>query len=303
MFIIAMRYAQLGNRLFLFAHIIACAIENKVKVMNPAFFEYADFFKTTSKDFFCRYPPKKSLLKGNKVLSIPFYYITFFISTAILVLSHIVKNIFIKTIYLPSRCGAMAELRLDYPDFFNFIRPKQTIFLMGWRFRDRTNIIKHADKIRAYFRPREQYMSNVTALISKSRKTCDILVGVHIRQGDVKNPKSFGHNMGWHYETDTYIKIMEKIEKLFQGKKVGFLISSDEKQDGGKFSKFNFTFGTGHVIEDMYSLAQCDYITGPPSTYSGWASFYGDVPQYVIFDPDATISLEKFKRTAWREQI
>jgi len=303
MFVIAMRYAQLGNRLFLFAHIIACAIENKVKVMNLAFSEYADFFETTSKDFFCRYPAKKSLLKRNKILGILFYYLTFFASTVILVLSQIVKNIFIKTIYLPSRCGAMAELRLDSPDFLNFLRAKQIIFLMGWRFRDRTNIMKHADKIRAYFKPREKYLSNVTALINKSRKNCDILVGVHIRQGDVRNPKSFGHNMGWHHETDTYVKVMERIEKLFHGKRVGFLISSDEKQDGGKFSKFNFTFGTGHIIEDMYSLAQCDYIAGPPSTYSGWASFYGDVPQYVIFDSNATISLEKFNKATWREQI
>ena len=70
MFVIAQRANQLGNRLFLFAHFIAFAIENNVTLVNPAFEEYAHFFKTTSVDLFCRYPPKKSLLIKNKAFSL-----------------------------------------------------------------------------------------------------------------------------------------------------------------------------------------------------------------------------------------
>ena len=42
MMIIGKKYGQLGNRLFLYAHLIAAAEEYGVKLMNPAFAEYAD---------------------------------------------------------------------------------------------------------------------------------------------------------------------------------------------------------------------------------------------------------------------
>ena len=45
----------------------------------------------------------------------------------------------------------------------------------------------------------------------------------------------------------------------------------------------------------MYSLAECDYIVGPPSTFSTWASFYGNVPIYRITDPSAEFSIADFK--------
>ena len=51
----------------------------------------------------------------------------------------------------------------------------------------------------------------------------------------------------------------------------------------------------GSELEDLYTLAACDLIVGPRSTYSGWASLYGDVPRYVIEDPDAIPAAEAFE--------
>ncbi len=68
--IIGQRYAQLGNRLTLFAHFIAYVIENDCNVINPAFCDYADYFNNTKEKLFCRYPYKKvfflSLTKRGK---------------------------------------------------------------------------------------------------------------------------------------------------------------------------------------------------------------------------------------------
>jgi hypothetical protein len=38
----------------------------------------------------------------------------------------------------------------------------------------------------------------------------------------------------------------------------------------------------GSAVEDLYSLARCDYLLGPPSTFSLWASFYGNVPLHQM---------------------
>jgi hypothetical protein len=42
MIVIAEKYGQLGNRLFVFAHIIACALEHELKVANPALYQVKD---------------------------------------------------------------------------------------------------------------------------------------------------------------------------------------------------------------------------------------------------------------------
>ena len=61
---------------------------------------------------------------------------------------------------------------------------------------------------------------------------------------------------------------------------------SDQKagspdQKTGCFVLMDWTPGPGTEIGDLYSLAACDYIIGPPSTYTQWASFYGQVPRFV----------------------
>jgi hypothetical protein len=54
------------------------------------------------------------------------------------------------------------------------------------------------------------------------------------------------------------------------------------------------TLGSGVAIEDLYALAACDRLVGPPSTFTQWASFYGRVPLYYIRDPMASPGDEDF---------
>jgi hypothetical protein len=53
-----------------------------------------------------------------------------------------------------------------------------------------------------------------------------------------------------------------------------------------------------HFVEDLYLLAKCDYIIGPPSTFSLWASFYGSKPLYMIRDLETNITDEIFKKNS-----
>ena len=65
MYIITKQTGQLGNKLIMFSHFIASAIENNQKIINCSFFMYADLFKSTNKDIFCRYPPEKQSFFKN----------------------------------------------------------------------------------------------------------------------------------------------------------------------------------------------------------------------------------------------
>jgi hypothetical protein len=84
---------------------------------------------------------------------------------------------------------------------------------------------------------------------------------------------------------------MQQAVELFLNKKVAFLICSNSIPDKSLFRNFNCVMGTNQPVEDMYSFAQCDFLIGPPSTFTGWASFYGQVPVVTISKSDANFTL------------
>ena len=51
---------------------------------------------------------------------------------------------------------------------------------------------------------------------------------------------------------------------------------------------------SGVAVEDLYALAGCDLLIGPPSTFTQWASFYGKVPLYHAWSPDAAPTRDDF---------
>jgi hypothetical protein len=97
------------------------------------------------------------------------------------------------------------------------------------------------------------------------------------------------------YSPDVYVSLMKEIENFFSGKTINFLLCSDTTLDKNLFRGFSFTFGTGDIVEDLYSLARCDYIVGTKSTYARWASVYGNVPMYEIHSSEKIPSLHDFK--------
>ena len=300
-FIIAERANQLGNRLFLFAHFIAFAVENDFILVNPCFEEYAGFFKTTSIDLFCRYPSKESIVKGNIALRTYLSRFVFrlarsFSDGKLKIFTPQKKLAFVKSGYKSTLDNfnvetEISEFYLDDEDFLLSINRNQIIFCQGPLFRDFSSFSKHGSEIRSYFQPLGIYQINVNQLIKKVREQCDLVIGVHIRWGDYL---TFLEGK-YFFTIEEYITVMERVKNLFPNQKVGFLIASNVKQEEHNFRNYTYFFANDHIIEDMYSLAQCDYIIGPPSTYSLWASFYGKVPLYTIKCPIQNITIDDFQ--------
>jgi hypothetical protein len=182
------------------------------------------------------------------------------------------------------------EVNLDREGFLNTLRPRQIIVFVGPLFRDASSFGKHAPSIREYFRPLGIFQRNVDALIRTVREDCDLVVGVHIRRGDYR---SFVDGR-FFYTIEQYLRLMQQVRGLFGGRRVHFLVCSNEKQPMQAFSKFTAFSGTGQFIEDLYALARCDFIIGPPSTFSAWASFYGQVPLYMVMDPEKEPTIHDF---------
>ena len=104
----------------------------------------------------------------------------------------------------------------------------------------------------------------------------------------------FKTNLGEH--NDIFLKYMKKIqlEINLQGKEVVFVVFSNEKV---KFTieSTNIIYSENKWYVDHYLMSQCNYLIGPPSTFSLWASYVGKTPYYHIKDVIEDISLNNFK--------
>jgi len=265
------KFGELCNRIFTFANVIAFAAENGLTVINAAFDEYAQWFSGTANSIFCTFPSMRyRSMKTNKINHYVYRAANF------------VVRINKKLKILPSiHIGEQGVFRFDDPYFseeVNRIRQAPVSFLEGFYYLDKTNFVKHADTIRTFFLPTREVKDKIDSYTKEARKGSDVLIGVHIRHGDYKN---FRKGL-YYYTTEEYANVIMQITKLFPNSLVKLVICSDIHQDLKPFKTIPIKKGPGHFIEDLYVLANCDYIIGPPSTFSQWASFHGRVPRYVI---------------------
>ncbi|MDD2512394.1 MAG: alpha-1,2-fucosyltransferase [Proteiniphilum sp.] len=168
-------------------------------------------------------------------------------------------------------------------------------FFKGWHTRRDTKYLAAAKKeIIHIFTPQKEITERISDYIAVIRKTSDVIVGVHIRRGDYKN----WHNGRFLYDFEQYASFMKKVEKLFPEKRVAFFISSNEWFETDVFHGLScYRFGKNQPsaeILDLYALSECDYIMGPFSTYSRWASFIGETPLCFIESANQTFTKESF---------
>ncbi len=261
MFILSKKYGRLCNRLFNSAHVLASAIEHKHKFVNVAFYDYANYFQATSQDIFCRYPTQITFIKNHRYIGSFVYYPVYILSSLLKYLKNIGFNF--KALKIVSTSAQQDNPDLDsiFPNGTS--NSNQVIFFQGWPLLGFNALEKHGDEVRKYFTPLTKYQNNIEALIINLRKDCDLLIGIVIRHGDYRE-----YNNGkFFYTLDKYSEFMEQLQRLLPNKKLKFLICSDEKQNLAAFEKFDFYFRSGHMIENLYSLAECDYIVSPPSSY------------------------------------
>lgn len=150
----------------------------------------------------------------------------------------------------------------------------------GWDYRGHNiDLIKNKDEIVKIFSPKLSIVAKVDSFFQELRNKFDIIIGVHIRRGDYKE----WLNGRYYYDLDEYYSFIRTVSEQEPNKKVCFFISSNENFDTTLFDEVeSFKLKDGTAIEDLYALSCCDKIMGPLSTYSRWASFYGEVPYMVL---------------------
>lgn len=269
MIIIARNYGQLGNRLFLYGHFIAAAEEYGIELANPSFAEYAHLFPATASNLWCRYPNLPTGSSTPRTWQRKMLSKSIYIATKALSLSGLSNYPFrVMRIRGEETCDLSGE------EFSVAARGKRHIFASGWLFRSEHLFQKHASVVRQHFALPETNRNSVDRLIGGLRKDSDVVVGIHIRHGDYA---SFMDGR-YFYSLQQYATVMRRIVNQLPGQRIKFLVCSNAVWEPSVFEGLDITPGTGHITEDMYALAETDLIFGPPSTYTGWASFYGVKP-------------------------
>lgn len=287
---VADKNGQLGNQLYLFAHFISNAIENNYRLYFPAFNEFSVYFEYASENRYGNYPINSRVSRFN------------FINNSFLFIVRFIVAVLYRTIPVSKwhriiRLYHTYDIDSDQNSYYilenekDFLKNEKLLILQGWRFRSPQCVIRQKNNVRPLFQLKPYWKNRVHDLINNCRKDCDILIGVHVRRGDYK---TFMNGM-YYFDDETYRNYMQQISKLFPGKKAGFLICSNENVSIKEPDGCSIIYPKGHFIEDLYSLAECDYILGPPSTFSQWASYFGDKPLKILSKPDSPIlSLEEF---------
>ena len=151
--------------------------------------------------------------------------------------------------------------------------------------------LKYKNQLKHIFSPSMDIQQYVKNIFSTLRRDFDLIIGVHLRFGDYKT--FYGGK--YFYSLEQYHLVMQKTKALFSNKKIAFFLSSNEKIDTTYFSDcFCFMLPHSSATKDLYGLCISDYIEGPPSTFSGWASFYSDIPIYFIENPEKDFTSTDF---------
>lgn len=186
--------------------------------------------------------------------------------------------------------------------FCNISKKNIVVFSGAWECRlDESFILEEKEYICHLFSP----TGDVKDIVKKNicKKKGFIYVGVHIRRGDYA---TFSHGR-FFYDQSYYYKLMDCLYLKFRsnGQNVKFVICSNETFDVCSESLLRYVKFTSDdlvyikdstPVIDLYALAECDYIFGPPSTFSQWASFYGGGKLLFIKEKSLTdIVPEQFK--------
>ena len=271
MIILVRRYGNHSNRLIQNLHFEAFCKENDIEYINPTFFNMRKFY----------YEPCK-ILKGLKGI--------------FLLLSSFTNDFIIRVMRKLKLISVISfDSELDGNKELSTLRgyAMHDIFVSGWYFRVPDLIKKHHDFfIKKYALKNKYYANNEMYKKFVALKKEDIvIIGVHIRRGDYKN--FLGGK--YYFDDNIYLKYVQNLKREVKNsynKKSLFIIFSNEKIFIKETPDIILSKNEWYI--DQFIMSKCDLLIGPPSTFTLWASYMGNVKRFRIVNDSGEISLDKF---------
>ena len=175
------------------------------------------------------------------------------------------------------------------------------IVVSGWFVRYYDLFLKYRDEICELFTLDRQYTEPVEAKMQRAEAPASgsiIRLGVHIRRGDYAQWR----DGQYFYGDEVYAAHINRFAEMHPGKVLHvYLSTNDPNVTEARFQQLCPQVKVHHLQgsapEDLYMLSVCDYLIGPPSTFSLVAAMYRDLPLYRMDTANAGgMTEEGFRR-------
>ena len=239
--------SQMCNNLLQFAHVYAWGREHDRKVMSMRFSYKYPYFK----------------ISHSNLVSFPLY---------------VVAKLLAAIKVLPTASFKHDDCDTEVLEQ-KMLRHKH-IVVSGWYVRYYDLFLKYRDEICHLFTIDPSYTEPVR---TKMKEWTGLKLGVHIRRGDYAVWK----DGIYCYDDAVYADFIRQFAALKPEQDIDvYLSTNDPEVSAAKFEALLQDAGPrlrihllgGNAVEDLFMLSECDFILGPPSTYSLVAAMYRDIP-------------------------
>ena len=180
------------------------------------------------------------------------------------------------------------------PEAMALLESGKNVVVEGWYARFYDLFIKYIGEIRQLFAfdkvvldaaQANMEASDRSALIDSiqtKKEAADartIKLGLHIRRGDYRT----WHNGKYFFGDDVYAAYVNRFASLHPGMRITvYVCGNDPALNKAYYTEhlpgIDVRFPQGNPGEDLCLLSQCDWLIGPPSTFTLVAAMYRDIP-------------------------
>lgn len=169
---------------------------------------------------------------------------------------------------------------------------RKNVVVGSWYFRNYDALKEYQKECAEFLRYKDDAIQRAKKIFPQWKKDYDVIIGVHVRRGDYLQ----WQEGRFYYSHQQYQNWIDQLRKELgkENLRVGVFVCSNEPiPEEWKWDGF-FFLTDATLYEDQYCLSMCDYIFGPPSTFSWWAAFTGKKPYAVLYTGDAKLSVDCF---------
>jgi hypothetical protein len=262
MVVLVRSFGNHSNTLFQNLHIEAFCIENNIPYFNAAIFNMARLFE------------------------FPYKY---WLGIGLTLFFRILKILHIQPCrFLPFK-DFIDEKEMDSYRKFLLRGRDKLVFAGGWQFRAYDLVSKHSELLKDKYsikRTNDGYQA-----ICERIKEFDVVLGVHIRQGDFRT----WQGGKYFYDYATYKRLIDEFIGYQNGKRTIVIYFSDKELDTSRLNcPVEYIVSKNKYYIDYKIMGKCNYLIGPPSTFTAWASFVYNVPYMHIEHADQRIKMNDF---------
>jgi hypothetical protein len=171
------------------------------------------------------------------------------------------------------------------------------IVVSGWNVRFYDLFLKYRKDICDLFAIDSKYTEPVRTKMQEAEKSSTphlassiIRLGVHIRRGDY----AAWQDGKFFFDDEVYANHINRFAAIHQNKDIHVYLSTNdptvmEETYQRLCPSVHIHHLHGNAPEDLFMLSECDFLIGPPSTFSLVAAMYRDIPLYRMDSSDEKV--------------